>query len=67
MKKSIFGFIGGVCAGASLVMLYLHRDVIKAAIKGEELPEAPEGCPAFKKDAAEEEPVAEEPSEETDA
>ena len=32
----------------TLVMLYMHRKLIVAAIKGEELPEAPKGCPAYK-------------------
>ena len=31
------------------VFLGVHRRVILAKIKGEELPEAPEGCPAHKK------------------
>lgn len=53
MSKALFGFIGGLAAGAALTMAYLHRDVITAAIKGEELPEAPEGCPfAAKEDTA---------------
>ena len=47
MKKFIL-FTLGVSTGGLLVMLYLHRALIVAAIKGEELPEAPEGCPAFK-------------------
>ena len=46
--KKIIPFSLGVCTGACLIMLYLHRELIVAAIKGEELPEAPEGCPAFK-------------------
>ena len=48
MKKGM-GFFCGVLTGVFLVMLYLHRRVIAAAIKGEELPEAPESCPAYKK------------------
>lgn len=40
--------LGGVCVGAVLVMAYLHRGMIVAAIKGEEMPEAPKGCPAYK-------------------
>lgn len=48
MKKSMV-FVCGVISGMFLVMLYLHRRVIAAAIKGEKLPEAPEGCPAYKK------------------
>ncbi len=47
MKKLIL-FSFGVCAGAGMVMLYLHRELVMALINGEELPEAPEGCPAFK-------------------
>ena len=39
----------GLCAGLCLVMLWLHRGLIAAAIKGEKLPEAPESCPAYKK------------------
>ena len=38
--------VGGIGA-----MVYLHRDLIKAAIKGEELPKAPKGCPAYKEEA----------------
>ena len=47
MKKFI-AFACGILAGFTAVMLYLHRGLIMAAIKGEELPEAPEGCPAYK-------------------
>ena len=50
--KTVFTFSLGVCTGACLAMLYLHRELIIAAIKGEELPEAPEGCPAYKKEEA---------------
>jgi hypothetical protein len=49
MKKTT-GFLFGFCTGISLVMLWLHRGLISAAIKGEKLPEAPEGCPAYRKD-----------------
>ena len=28
-------------------MLYLHRGMIRAAITGEEMPKAPESCPAY--------------------
>lgn len=49
MKKSVI-FICGVVSGIFLIMLYLHRRVIAAAIKGEELPKAPVGCPAYKKE-----------------
>ena len=48
MKKGII-FLCGVLSGVFLIMLYLHRGLIAAAIKGEELPEAPESCPAYKK------------------
>lgn len=48
MKKAVIVFLGGLFAGAFLVMLYLHRGLLLAAIRGEELPEAPEGCPAYK-------------------
>lgn len=48
MNKSFLSFIGGICTGAFLIMLYLHRGMIKAAITGGEMPKAPEGCPAFK-------------------
>lgn len=47
MNKSFLAFIGGICTGVFLIMLYLHRGVIKAAITGGEMPKAPEGCPAF--------------------
>ena len=48
MSKGAIGFIGGMLAGAAATMLYLHRDVIKAAVAGEELPEAPASCPFSK-------------------
>lgn len=48
MKKIIGFVLGGVCLCFTAYMLYLHRRLILAAIKGEELPEAPEGCPAYK-------------------
>ena len=48
VKKGIV-FLCGVFSGLCLVMLYLHRGLIAAAIKGEKLPEAPESCPAYKK------------------
>ncbi len=31
-------------------MVWVHRGVIAALIKGEPLPEAPEGCPAYRGD-----------------
>ena len=48
MNKSFLAFIVGVCTGVSLIMLYLHRGMIKAAITGGEMPKAPESCPAFR-------------------
>ena len=45
MSKGFAGFIGGLITGAALILAYLHRDAICAAVKGEELPEAPDGCP----------------------
>ena len=53
MNKAIIGFVGGLVLGAGLTILYLHRDLIAAAINGEELPEAPEGCPFSKAEATE--------------
>lgn len=47
MKKALL-FIGGLCSGVFLVMLWLHRGLISASVKGEPLPEAPKGCPAYK-------------------
>lgn len=47
MKKLIC-CICCICLGVCLVMAYLHRGMILAALKGEPMPEAPEGCPAFK-------------------
>lgn len=46
--KKITVFLCGLCTGVCLIMLWLHRGMIVAAIKGEEMPEAPEGCPAYK-------------------
>ena len=67
--KGLLGFACGMAVGAGLVMLYLHKDVIKAACTGEELPEAPECCPFSKAEEcceeAEEKEAAEEVSEET--
>ena len=48
MSKSFFAFIGEICTGMFLIMLYLHRNVIKAAITGGEMPKAPKSCPAYK-------------------
>ena len=47
--KKIALFLCGLCTGLCLTMLWLHRGMIVAAIKGEEMPEAPESCPAYKK------------------
>ncbi|MBQ6152701.1 MAG: hypothetical protein IJJ15_03040 [Ruminococcus sp.] len=62
MMKGLFGFVCGVAAGAGLVMLYLHKDAIKALCTGEEMPEAPECCPFSK--ATESEETCEETCEE---
>lgn len=64
MKKA-FELLCAALFGASLVLLYLHRGMILAAIRGEEMPEAPDSCPAFKKEAKAAE-VAEEPASEPD-
>lgn len=48
MCKSVANFLCGVFTGFFLVMLYMHRGVIKALVKGEEILKAPKGCPAFK-------------------
>lgn len=45
--KSFIAFIVGICTGVFFIMLYLHRGMIKAAITGEEMPKAPESCPAY--------------------
>ena len=47
--KKIALFLCGLCTGLCLTMLWLHRGMIVAAMKGEEMPEAPESCPAYKK------------------
>ena len=54
MKKAML-FIGGLCSGVILVMLWLHRGMISAAVKGEPLPKAPKGCPAYKDEENDEE------------
>ena len=46
MRKTIVKIIGGLCLCFAAYMLFVHRRLIAAAIKGEELPKAPEGCPA---------------------
>ena len=48
MNKSFLAFIGGICTGVFFIMLYLHRNVIKAAVTGEEMLKAPKSCPAFR-------------------
>ena len=58
--KSFMQFMCGVLLGAFLVMLYLHKEMICKAIKGEEIPKAPESCPFSKCESAEEAPAAEE-------
>ena len=50
MNKGVIGFICGCLAGAALTMLYLHKDVLTACVKGEELPDAPDSCPSSKAD-----------------
>ena len=46
--KKLLAIIGACGIGFTVFMLISHRKVIKAAVKGEELPEAPKGCPAYK-------------------
>ena len=50
VKKILTRLFGEAILGGILVLLYLHRNLIIAAIKGEELPKAPKGCPAYNKD-----------------
>lgn len=46
--KAFFCGLGiGLCAGICLVILWLHRQMIFALLRGEELPEASGGCPFF--------------------
>ena len=49
MKKGLIAFVCGICTGFALVLAFMHRRLISALITGEELPEAPEGCPACNK------------------
>ena len=49
-KKIMKTFICCLCGAFIGTMLYFHRRLIIAAIKGEELPKAPKGCPAYKGD-----------------
>ena len=48
MKKILNRLVGEAVLGGVFVLLYLHRNLIMAAIKGEKLPKAPKGCPAHK-------------------
>ena len=48
MKNTLVKIILGLCLCFTGYMLFVHRRLIAAAILGEELPEAPEGCPAYK-------------------
>ena len=48
MKKILNRLVGEAVLGGVFVLLYLHRNLIIAAIKGEELPKAPKGCPGHK-------------------
>lgn len=50
-KKILTRLVGEALLGGIFVLLYLHRNLILAAIKGEELPKAPKGCPAYKVEA----------------
>lgn len=47
MKKLILKTICAAFLCFTLVMLYMHRNLIIAAIKGEALPKAPKGCLAY--------------------
>lgn len=48
MKNTIGKVLCALAVGFAVYMLYVHRRLIAAAIRGEELPEAPKGCPAYK-------------------
>ena len=48
VKKILCRLIVEAIVGGIFAMAYLHRNLIMAAIKGEELPRAPKGCPAYK-------------------
>ena len=48
-----FSFVCGFIAALSLVMVYVHRKVIKAMITGDEMPEIPDSCPVSKCDKCE--------------
>lgn len=51
IKAFLTGLGIGTCCGMCMTMLWLHRAMLVALIKGEKLPEAPEGCPAFRKES----------------
>ena len=48
LRRILTRLVVEAVAGFVFVMVYMHRNLIIAAIKGEELPEAPKGCPAYK-------------------
>ncbi len=58
-KKYLKKLICGLCGSFCLVMLYLHRSLIIAAIKGEELPKAPKGCQEYQKGREQKKEIAE--------
>ena len=62
--KGFLQFICGAVSGCFAVLLYLHKDMIRAAIKGEKIPKAPESCPFSKVECAEEDAAEEAPAEE---
>ena len=45
MKKILNRLVGEAVLGGVFVLLYLHRNLIMAAIKGEELPKAERAGP----------------------
>ena len=51
VKKILSRLFVEAIVGGIFAMVYLHRNLIMAAIKGEELPKAPKGCPAYKEEA----------------
>ena len=51
VKKIISRLFVEAIVGGIFAMGYMHRNLIMAAIKGEELPKAPKGCPAYKEEA----------------
>ena len=48
VKKILSRLLVEAIVGGIFAMVYLHHHLIMAAIKGEELPKAPKGCPAYK-------------------